>query len=218
YFISNGASQTFSRNFGEFAINSLFASADIGYNDYLYFTFTGRQDWFSTLSPESNSLFYPSVGLSFLLSDAWPTKPSWLNFAKVRTSWAQVGGGAPDPYGLNLRYTANSITHFGQQLMSISGNTIPNSLKPYTSTTTEAGIETWMFDNRIGLDVTLYDRTTTNDIVSASVARASGYTNVVLNIGKIQNRGIELLLTARPFRTPDGFNWNLSYNMAYNEN
>ncbi|WP_257658478.1 SusC/RagA family TonB-linked outer membrane protein [Parapedobacter lycopersici] len=218
YFISNGASQTFSKSFSEFAINSLFASADIGFNNYLYLTLTGRRDWFSTLSPESNSLFYPSVGLSFLLSDAWSTRPSWLNFAKVRTSWAQVGGGAPDPYGLNLRYVANSVTHFGQQLMSISGNTIPNALQPYTSTTAEAGIETWMFNNRIGLDVTLYDRTTTNDIVSASVARASGYTNVRLNIGKIQNRGVELLLTGRPFQSPEGFNWNISYNMAYNKN
>src|SRR5690606_16986208 len=98
YFISNGSSQTFSDTFSEWGINSLFGSADIGYNSILYLNFTGRQDWFSTLSPESNSLFYPSVGASFILSEAWQSKPNWLNYSKIRASWAQVGGGAPNPY------------------------------------------------------------------------------------------------------------------------
>lgn len=220
YFISNGSSQTFSDGFQESAINSLFGSADVGYNNYLYLTLTGRKDWFSTLSPKSNSLFYPSVGLSFVLSDAWQSKPSWLNYTKVRTSWAQVGGGAPDPYGLDLLYSASSITHFGQQIMSISGNTIPNALKPYTSTTTEVGIESQMFRSRLDIDLTVYDRKTTDDIVSASVARASGYTNVRLNIGEVRNKGIELLLTGRPVISSgfSGFNWNVAYNVAYNQN
>jgi len=135
YFLTNGSSPTFSEEFRESAINSLFISADIGYKDYLYLSVTGRNDWFSTLSPESNSLFYPSVGLSFVFSDVWKARPTWINYGKIRTSWAQVGGGAPDPYGLNLAYVAPSTSHLGQPLMNISGNTIPNVLKPYTSTT-----------------------------------------------------------------------------------
>ena len=217
YFLTNGSSPTFSEEFRESAINSLFISADVGYKDYLYLSVTGRNDWFSTLSPESNSLFYPSVGLSFVFSDVWKARPSWMNYGKIRTSWAQVGGGAPDPYGLSLAYVAPSTSHLGQPLMNISGNTIPNVLKPYTSTTSEAGLELRMFNSRITSDLAIYDRTTTNDIVKASVPVSSGYQAVSLNVGKMRNRGIELLLTGIPVKT-SSYSWEVSYNMAYNKN
>ncbi|MEQ9442564.1 MAG: SusC/RagA family TonB-linked outer membrane protein [Cyclobacteriaceae bacterium] len=218
YFIGNGSSQTFSQEFRETAINSLFASADIGFNNYLYLSLTGRQDWFSTLPKASNSLFYPSVGLSFVFSDAWDSKPSWLDHGKIRTSWAQVGGGAPDPYGLGLRYSAQAVPHLGQPLMEISGETIPNSLKPYTSTTYEMGIELKAFDNRLGADITLYNRTTTDDIVNASIPISSSYNSVALNVGEMQNRGIELMLSGMLVSSQRGFNWDASFNMAYNQN
>ncbi|WP_111628345.1 SusC/RagA family TonB-linked outer membrane protein [Larkinella arboricola] len=219
YFITNGSSQQYTESFRKFGINSVFGSADIGYNNLLYLTLTGRQDWFSTLSADNNTLFYPSVGLSYVLSDALKAKPSWMDYAKIRASWAKVGGGAPDPYGLTLTYAAPSQSHLGQPLMLISGNTIPNSaLKPYTSTTTELGIETKLFRNQLGVDLTVYDRTTTDDIVRATVPFSSSYTNVSLNVGKVRNRGIELLLTGTPIRLSNGFRWDVSYNMAYNEN
>jgi len=219
YFVTNGKNPVFTESYRESAINSLFAAADIAYNSYLFLNLTGRKDWFSTLSTSSNSLFYPSAGLCFIFSEIWKSKPSWMNYGKVRGSWAQVGGGAPDPYGLSLAYVAPSSSHLGQPLMNISGNTIPNSvLKPYTSTTVEVGMELRAFNNRIGADITLYDRTTTNDIVSASVPLSSSYTSVLLNVGKMRNRGIELLLTGAPLRSLKGFNWDISFNMAYNDN
>jgi len=219
YFITNGSSPVFTLGYRESAINSLFASADVAYSSYLFLNLTGRKDWFSTLAPNSNSLFYPSAGLSFVFSDLWKSRPSWLNYGKIRASWAQVGGGAPDPYGLSLAYVAPSTSHLGQPLMNISGNTIPNSvLEPYTSTTTEIGIELRALNNRVGADIAIYDRTTTNDIVNASVPLSSSYTSVLLNVGKMRNRGIELLLTGAPVRSLRGFNWDISFNMAYNDN
>ncbi len=218
YFISNGSSQTFTQNFSQLAINSLFTSADIGYNDLLYLNLTGREDWFSTLDIANNHLFYPSVGLSFLLSNAWKNKPTWLNYGKLRGSWAQVGGGAPNPYGLNLTYTAQAQQYInGATLMNITNTTIPNKLTPYISTTSEIGIETRILNSRLGVDITLYDRTTTNDIVPASVPFTSGYTSVALNVGKIKNKGIELLLTGTPVKHAT-FSWDVSFNFAYNKN
>jgi TonB-linked SusC/RagA family outer membrane protein len=218
YFTTNGSAPSFVERFRESAINSLFASADIGYNNSLFLSLTGRKDWFSTLAPQSNSLFYPSVGISFVFSDVWKEKPVWLSYGKVRASWAEVGGGAPDPYKLSLAYAAPSSSHLGQPLMYISGNTIPNLLKPYTSTTTELGIEFKLFKNRLSTDITLYNRSTTNDIVEASVPLSSGYRSVALNVGKMENKGIELLLTGTPVNEPKGFSWEVSYNMAYNKN
>ncbi|MEO6329250.1 MAG: SusC/RagA family TonB-linked outer membrane protein [Ginsengibacter sp.] len=219
YFIGNGSQQAFSQTYRQFAINSLFASADVGYNDILFLNVTARQDWFSTLDIEDNSLLYPSAGVSFLFSNAWKNKPNWLNYGKLRASWAQVGGGAPSPYALDLTYQNQAqLSASGATLQNIVGNTIPNKLKPYTSTTSEIGIETRLFNNRVGVDLTVYDRTTTDDIVNASVPWTSGYNAVALNVGKIKNQGIELLLTGTPVKSNRGLVWDVSYNMAYNKN
>ena len=218
YFIANGRSQNFGINYSQVGINSLFASADIDFNNYLYLTLTGRNDWFSTLDPENNSLFYPSAGLSFVASDAWNSKPAWLSYAKVRTSWAQVGGGAPNAYAINQTFSAQSQQHLGQTLWNVTSPTLPTLLTPYTSTTTEVGLEARAFNNRLGFDLTLYDRTTTDDIVNATLPQSSGYTAVALNVGKMKNRGIELMLNGTPVSTADGLTWNVIYNMAYNKN
>jgi TonB-linked SusC/RagA family outer membrane protein len=196
-------------------INSVFGSADLGFRNYAYLTFSGRQDWFSTLSPANNSLFYPSVGASLVLSDAFKM-PEAVSFAKLRATWAQVGGGAPDPYQINLAYSM--LPSSGQPIQNVSSNIISNpNLRPYTSTTTEIGAEARFFNNRAGFDVTLYDRKTTNDIVTTAISGATGYNFAVLNVGEMSNKGIEVLLTGTPVKTKD-FNWNVSYNFAYNKN
>jgi TonB-linked SusC/RagA family outer membrane protein len=218
YFVGNGSSQTFNQDFSELGIRSLFASADIDFNNFLYLTLSGRNDWFSTLDSKNNNLFYPSVGLSFVASDAWNSRPSWINYAKIRTSWAQVGGGAPNPYALQQTFSAQAVPHLGQSLMNVTSSTIPSLLTPYTSTTYEAGVEMKVFNNRLGLDLTVYDRTTSDDIVNAAIPPSSGYNSVALNVGKMKNRGIELMLNGSILRSKTGVKWDIAYNMAYNNN
>ncbi|MDB5285440.1 MAG: SusC/RagA family TonB-linked outer membrane protein [Mucilaginibacter sp.] len=197
------------------AINSLMGSTDISFKNFAYLTVTGRQDWFSTLSPKNNHLFYPSVGGSFVLSEAFKL-PQAINYAKIRASWAQVGGGAPDPYQINQAF--NMLPSSGQPLQSVSSTTMTNAnLRPYTSTTTEAGIEARFLNSRLGFDVTLYDRKTTNDIVSTAISGTSGYNNVILNVGELDNKGIEALVNGTPIKSKD-FTWSTSYNVAYNKN
>jgi TonB-linked SusC/RagA family outer membrane protein len=197
------------------AINSLMGSADIGYKNFAYLTVTGRQDWFSTLSPKNNSLFYPSVGGSFVLSEAFKL-PQVFSYAKLRASYAQVGGGAPSPYQINQAFTM--VPSSGSPLQNVSSTTISNAnLRPYTSTTTEAGIEARMFNSRLSFDVTLYNRKTTNDIVSTAISGTTGYNNVILNVGELSNKGIEVLLSGTPVKSAN-FSWNTSYNFAYNKN
>jgi len=195
--------------------NSIFGSADIDYKSILFLTVTGREDWFSTLSPKNNHIFYPSVGGSFILSDAVHL-PSFINYAKLRGSWAEVGGGAPDPYAINLTYS--NVPSSGPSLQNVTSNVISNpNLRPFTSTTYEAGFELQLLKNRLGLDVTYYNRKTTNDIVNTAISSTSGYSNVILNVGELNNKGIEVLLTGKPVKTTN-FGWNVSYNIAYNKN
>ncbi|MCJ8208493.1 SusC/RagA family TonB-linked outer membrane protein [Mucilaginibacter sp. RS28] len=196
-------------------INSLMGSADFSFKNYAYLTVTGRQDWFSTLSPKNNSLFYPSVGGSFVLSEAFKL-PKSVSYAKLRASWAQVGGGAPDPYQINQAFMM--LPSSGQPIQSVSSTTITNAnLHPYTSTTTEAGIEARFLNSRLGFDITVYNRKTTDDIVSTAISGTSGYNNVILNVGQLDNKGIEALINGTPVKTRD-FSWSASYNVAYNKN
>ncbi len=195
--------------------NSVFGSADLDYKSLLFLTVTGRQDWFSTLSPKNNSVFYPSIGTSFILSDV-VKMPAMVDQLKLRASWAQVGGGGPDPYAINLAYSsvpsASSVP-----LQNVSSTSITNiNLKPFTSTTFEIGLSTQLFGGRVSLDAALYDKKSTDDIVSVPISLASGYTNAILNSGQLSNKGIELLLESTPVKN-DNFTWNASFNFAYNK-
>lgn len=199
-------------------INSVMAQAEISYNNLLFVTLSGRNDWFSALSLKGkttpNHIFYPSVGAGLIVSEL-VTLPSWIPFLKVRGSWAQSGG-AVSPYNLALTYNYGEAIN-GYPTGSVSTSTMPNlDLKPLTSTAYEAGLDVRFLNNRLGLDFTYYIRNTKDDIVSAQISSASGYKNVLINAGKISNRGVELLLTGTPVVTKD-FAWNSSFNFSYNK-
>jgi TonB-linked SusC/RagA family outer membrane protein len=214
--LSNAANQTPGLGFSQKGINSLYGSAEFSYNDYIFVTVTGRNDWFSTLAEGNNSIFYPSVGTSFVFSDAF-SMPNWVSFGKIRGSWAQVGGDT-NPYNINLNYRLVGQGHLGAALGSIAQGSIPNSqLQPLTVTETELGFDVRFLDDRLGVDFAYYDRTTTNDIVSASISNTSGYGSVVVNVGEMRNYGIEMLVTAQPVVT-NNFTWQVAVNMAQNNN
>lgn len=199
-------------------INSIFGSAEFAYKSMVYLTLTGRNDWFSTLSyrgkTSPNHIFYPSVGLGFILSEAIQM-PSWLPYLKLRGSWAESGGSV-GAYNLGLTYGYGEA-YRGHSVGSINGSTIPNlNLKPLTSISYEAGFEARFLNNRLGVDFTYYVRNTRDDIVSAGISSGSGYGSVKINAGKLQNRGIELLLTGTPVRTRH-FSWDTSFNFSYNK-
>lgn len=194
--------------------NSVFGSLDLDYKGIAFLTMTGRQDWFSTLSPKNNSIFYPSIGGSFVLSQAIAL-PRAIDFAKVRASWAQVGGATPDPYAINLTYSM--VPSSGQPLQNVTSTAITNAgLKPLTSTTYEVGVDLQFLNRRVGLDLTYYNRSTTDDIVQTSISETSGYNSVYMNVGKMSNKGIEALVTYSPIRRKN-FGWDISYNVAYND-
>ncbi|MCE7068018.1 SusC/RagA family TonB-linked outer membrane protein [Dyadobacter sp. CY326] len=207
----------------ESGINSLLGSAEISYNSFLFLTATARNDWFSVLNPETNSILYPSIGSSFVFSDAIKGLPSWVSYGKIRASWAQVGNVTIGPYATNLTYSLNGNPHLGYPMASFSsamgnGGNIPNSmLKPLTVTETEFGIDFRLFNNKIGVDFTYYDQQTTDDILNATISRASGFGSTSVNLGKLQNRGIELLLTVTPLKS-SSVTWDVTLNLAKNSN
>jgi TonB-linked SusC/RagA family outer membrane protein len=219
--INNTVTRSWGYGYGERGINSLFGSAEIGYNGYLFLTATARNDWFSVLNPEFNSILYPSVGASFVFSEAL-TMPDIISFGKVRASWAQVGGATVGAYGTNLTYSLNGNTHLGYPMASFSsamGNngSIPNpEIQPLTSTELEFGFDVRFLDNRLGIDFTYYNQKTTKDILDATISRSSGFGRTRVNVGELQNNGIEVLITGTPIRS--SLTWDISLNLAHNSN
>ncbi len=175
------------------------------------------------LNPEAdNNVLYPSVGASWVLTDAIQGVPSWLSFAKVRASWAQVGIVNIGPYDANLTYGLSGSPHLTRpwgtfsQAFSNNGN-IPNpDLVPAVSTETEFGIDTRLFNNLIGLDVTYYSQKTTDDILRTTISRPSGFGTTDVNVGELTNKGIEILITATPIK--GNVTWDVSLNLAKNVN
>ncbi|MDJ1484192.1 SusC/RagA family TonB-linked outer membrane protein, partial [Cytophagaceae bacterium YF14B1] len=215
YSFSNLATSSAVPSYSNIRTNSVFGSLDLDYKSFLFLTATARQDWFSTLSPASNSIFYPSLGTSFVLSDVLKM-PKAVDMVKLRASWAQVGGGGPSASQINLAYSsvpsASSVP-----LQNVSSAILANAkLKPFVSTTYEVGLNTQLFAGRLNLDVTLYDRRTKDDIVNVPISYSSGYTSALLNVGKLSNKGIEILIEGTPVQS-DAFRWTTSFNFAYNK-
>jgi TonB-linked SusC/RagA family outer membrane protein len=226
--INNTEIRNFGYGYEGWGINSVFGSAEFSYNNVLFLTVTGRNDWFSVLDPENNSIFYPSVGGSFVFSDAMENLPTWLDFGKLRASWAQVGSATVAPYQVTNVYSllgAPAINFEGNQVpmgtfatAQSNAGTIPNiGLVPLISTETELGFDVRLFQNRLGLDVTYYHQRSTQDQLNAQISRASGFGSTLVNVGEMENRGIEVLLTGSPI-TGRAVQWDVSLNFARNRN
>lgn len=195
--------------------NSVFGSLGLYYNKFLFLTLTGRTDWFSTLPIENNHLFYPAASLSFVLSDAVKL-PSVISLAKLRASSAQVSGDT-DPYQLDLSYSLDAFLYNGTQPLQLIGTSnIPNrNLKPLLSTDYEIGLDMDFLQNRIGFEASYYDRQIKDDIVRTAVSGTTGYSTAVLNVGKLQNSGIEILVRGTPVATSN-FTWDVTATFTKN--
>jgi TonB-linked SusC/RagA family outer membrane protein len=197
--------------------NSLFGNLELSYNKYLYLTVTGRNDWFSTLPLDNNNLFYPAAALSFVFSDAIKL-PSAISFGKLRASTAQVSGDT-DPYQLDLSYSLNPLLYNGLlPLQTIGTSNIPNrKLKPFLSTDYEFGLEMYFLNSRFGFDVAYYNRQIKNDIIRTAVSNTTGYSTAIINVGKSENKGIEILLTGTPVKGKN-FAWDINMTFSKNDN
>jgi len=215
--INNARDKSYGYGYSKVGINSLFGSVELSYNKYLFLTGTARQDWFTVLNPKKNMILYPSVGASFVFTDAFSNLPSWLSYGKLRGSWAQVGNvSSVGAYQTIISYSAGT-THVGVPLGGFnSGSNFPNpDLVPFLSTEYETGLELRFLNNRLGIDFTYYNQTTTKDILNATISRASGFASTTVNLGKLSNKGIEFLLSGTPVR--GNFNWDVSLNFAKNK-
>jgi TonB-linked SusC/RagA family outer membrane protein len=216
YNLKNASSVLVNANAYRKQINSLFGSFSLGWKSLLFVDGTLRNDWSSTLPIGKNSFAYPSLTTSLILSELKGVKDiRWLDFAKLRLGWAQVGNDT-DPYQLQRAYEA-SQSFDGMASYKLPAQLNNQSLKPEITSSWETGLSIQAFKNRVGLDVTYYDNVSRNQIINIPVSSAFGYDSKVINAGKINNKGIELTLSGTPVRQ-NGFEWNSSLNWSRNRN
>lgn len=220
--LSNSASgkSDVSAGFSHKKINSLYGSLEFNYDDWLFLTFTERNDWSSALASDNRSYSYPSVNLSYVLTNMLESNgsaiPDWLSYAKLRASYASVGNDM-GPYNLYNGYSIGKDPLGGTIAEKESIKKDPNIVNELLKST-ELGAELRFFNNRLGIDFTWYKSNATNQIINLPMDPMSGYSSKIINTGNIQNKGIELVVDAGIVRASSGFNWDLRVNYSSNRN
>jgi iron complex outermembrane receptor protein len=195
-----------------------FGMAEFSYKNWLFLQGTGRYEASSTLPPKNNSYFYPSVNGSFLFSEV-VTLPSFVDFAKLRSSWGMVGN-HPGMYDASVNYSLGTVIASGGTAVyqQSNGQKYGNdNLKSEKKIETEFGLETKLFDNKIGVDFSFYQNKVVDQILQLSTPYSSGAASILSNVGTLRNRGFELALSITPVRTTD-FRWDVRFNFGTNKN
>ena len=198
----------------------VFGDVMLGYKDWAFLTLTGRNDWSSTLPKGGNSFFYPSASLSIVASDALGFTSSTVNSLKLRAAVAQVGNDT-SPYQLQATYGINPFGTF--PFMGVPGLSLSNTerdprLKPEKTTEFEGGVDAELFNKKLSLGVTLYHKSTVNQIAPVSRPTSTGFSTSFTNFGEVTNRGVEITLGATPVSLSNGFNWTIFGTFTHNRN
>lgn len=197
-------------------MQSVYASGEVGYKNYLFLNITGRNDWSSTLGENNYSFFYPSIGSSFVFTDALKIQSKILTYGKIRASYAEAGNDGA-AYLTQTGYFLSS-TGFNGQSLAYQSTTIPLfDLKNELKKSIEFGANLRFFGDRIDIDATYYKSNTKNQIVPIAISAGSGYTTKIVNAGNIENKGIEIALRVTPFELRNSFRWDIAFNYARNQ-
>ena len=197
-------------------VNSVFASANFAYQNFLYVDLTSRNDWSSTLGEENRSYMYNSASVSAILNSFVDPEQKLFNLLKLRAGYAQVGNDT-DPYQLYQTFDVPGQGYLGLTTLTAPSIKLNEDLKPEQVTSIEFGLEGSMLNNRLNFDISIYDKETTDMIFDVPVPAATGFQFFKENVGKVSNKGIEITLGGRIIQNSK-IVWDSSLNYSKNEN
>uniref|UniRef100_F4C224 TonB-dependent receptor plug n=1 Tax=Sphingobacterium sp. (strain 21) TaxID=743722 RepID=F4C224_SPHS2 len=201
--------------------DALFGTANFNLKEYWFVEGTLRREVISTMHPDNNVLYYPSVNSSLILSEAF-TLPEIFSYAKLRGSWGKVGR-YPDIYQSALSYTQQTLGVQTQGGAAVIYNTVPTvefgneQITPEQKTEIEFGLETRLLDGRLGFDITYYNGLIKDQILSYTLPISMGASSILANVGTLRNRGWEFGITGTPIQH-ENFRWNAALNFSMNKN
>ncbi len=197
-------------------IRSAYAMTSIGYRDTYFIDASIRNDNSSALPEANNSYWYPSVSGSFVFSELLNWRP--LSLGKARVSYAQAGSDL-SPYETTSFYNVGSV-YAGAvtaNTLTVPDNLNNPNIKPSFAHSYEAGIDLKFFNGRLGAGFTYYRLLNENQILQLDVSGTSGYGSATINAGEIENKGIELTLSAIPVQSQN-LSWDVMFNISRNRN
>lgn len=223
FWMSNGnkSDLEIKQSYNNKKINSLYGTVGISYDGWAFLDATFRNDWSSALSKKNRSFFYPSVSVSWIVSDMITNlgheMPSWFTYAKARASFAQVGNDM-DAYQLYNTYKIGSEGNTGGVSAENNSTTLYNeNVRSELISSWEFGAELRFCNNRLGVDFTWYKSNARRQLLNIPMNSLSGYSQMKVNAGDIQNTGVEIMLNATPIQTKD-FSWDMTLNFSKNNN
>ncbi len=195
-------------------------TVNLNYKGFLYAEGTVRRDGTSTMNPAKNTFVYPSVNAAFVLSDAF-TLPYFVSQAKLRGSWGIVGN-YPAAYRANVAYNLGNLGNQGSGSSTLTTTTATgeygnDNIKPEQKHEFEVGLEAGFFNNRVNLDLAYYNNKIVDQILPLQLAQSTGASNILTNIGTLQNYGLEFGINADVVRNKN-IKWNTALNMGFNNN
>ncbi|MEZ0483226.1 SusC/RagA family TonB-linked outer membrane protein [Fibrella aquatica] len=205
----------------------VYGEARLGFKEYLYLHVTARNDWRSILAKENRSFFYPSADVSFIATDAIPAlqNTTWLQSLKLRGGVSKVGqinlGNATTfgAYALNTTFgQAYGYPYSSGAGFTINNGLVTSSLKPEITTGAEAGFDFELKKNNINGGLTVYQTNTVDQTISVFVSTASGFQNLLTNVGEVENKGLETYLNLTPIKLANGFEFSVGANYTLNRN
>ncbi|SFF86251.1 iron complex outermembrane recepter protein [Sunxiuqinia elliptica] len=214
--LPSGVQPQYVNNNEEDILYSVLGSVQGAWNDQVYVEAQARQDWSSILPVDNNSYFYPGLSATWIASNSLEL-PYWVEFAKLRASWADVGRPGPR-YFSNVNYEVSAsgsgyILAPPGELPPMDENFKPN-LKPERKREFEVGLEAYMFKNqRIGVDFSFYTSNTYDQIMAVAAPPGLGVSKIRMNAANVENTGWELAIKTKPIHTRD-FKWNVDLTFA----
>ncbi len=213
YVIQNFFNPLSAEGYRDKEIQSVYGLFSADYKSKIFLDLTYRNDFASSLSRANWSYQYPSVGLSWILSETL-SLPSWVNYLKARSSYGAVGSDA-DLSGFRYsQYSTNPNQYNGLPYAGISAQRANPDIKSEYTESVEVGMESSLFNNRMALEFTLYKMGTKDQIFLVPLPQSTGNSSGYMNAGFIRNKGIEMTISGDVVKNQD-FNVNLGLNVTY---
>ncbi|WP_200878570.1 SusC/RagA family TonB-linked outer membrane protein [Sphingobacterium sp. ML3W] len=201
----------------EWAVQSVLSNVNYAYDGKYLGQVSFRRDGASNFGTNAQ------YGNFFSVSGGWNINrenwfnADWVDNLKLRASYGSVGN---RPSALYPQYSLYSISQ-GSGYNGIPGALISQIGNPdltwERTFTTGFGVDASMFNNRARVSVDYYDKNTDNILYQVPISGVTGVTRLWKNVGKMQNRGIELTLGGDIIRKND-LTWSLDLNIGHNQN
>ena len=205
----------------ESKLMSYLARVNYNFDGKYYLTASFRSDGSSKFLNGNRWGYFPSgsVAWNFNREEFLKGASDWLSSGKIRLSWGKTGNNRVSDFAAYAKLNSNVTTEYpfgnsyypGYALASI-GNP---DLKWETTAQTNLGFDLGFFKDRISLTVDLYDKKTSDLLMNADLPYTTGYATAFKNIGKIQNRGLEVTLETQNFKNKK-FSWSTNFNISFN--